>query len=129
PQGCGQAHLPVDGHYPFRHAQGGAANAARSAEKNVHPAAHLESHGHDGCYRFSTGQAAQHEEQRRLLRVDERVTNALEKGAQRGITSSAAASACGLITGNEQVSPTQTKAALSADALIFSFAGCAFGSA
>ena len=77
PQGRRQAHLPGDGHHALRHPQGGTAGSARSAQEDVHPAPHPQSDGHDGCDRLPARQAAQHQEQRRLLRVDERVGDSL----------------------------------------------------
>ena len=45
-----------------------------SAQEDVHPAPHLESDGHDGRHRLPARQVAQHQEQRRLLRIDERLS-------------------------------------------------------
>ena len=67
PQGRRQAHLPGDGHHPFRHAQGRASGSARSAQENVRAAPHPQPDGHHGCDGLPARQAAQHQEQRRVL--------------------------------------------------------------
>ena len=73
PQGRRQAHLPGDGHHALRHAQGGAPRRSSGAEENVRAAPHFESDGHDGRHRLPARQAAQHQEQFRVLRVHEYV--------------------------------------------------------
>ena len=47
-----------------------------SAQENVRPAPHPQSDGHHGRHRLPARQAAQHQEQRRVLRLDEYVTPA-----------------------------------------------------
>ena len=47
--------------------------AARPAQEDVRPAPHPQSDGHDGRDRLPARQAAQHQEQRRILRIDEYV--------------------------------------------------------
>ena len=74
-QSRGQAHVPGDGHHPLGHAQGRAAGAARSAQENVRAAPDPQSDGHHGRHRLPARQAAQHQEQCRVLRIDEYVTS------------------------------------------------------
>ena len=83
PQGGRQAHLPGHGHHPLGHAQGRAAGAAGSAQEDVRAAPHPQSDGHHGCHRLPARQAAQYQEQRRVLRLDEY----LKVGARRAAIS------------------------------------------
>ena len=69
PQGGRQAHLPGDRHHPLRHPQGRAARPARSAQEDVRAAPHPQPDGRDRRDRVPARQAAQHQEQRRLLRI------------------------------------------------------------
>ena len=68
PQGGRQAHLPGHGHHALRHAQGRAADRSGRAQKDVRAAPHSQSDGHHGRHRLPARQAAQHQEQRRVLR-------------------------------------------------------------
>ena len=71
PQSRRQAHLPGDGHHPLRHPQGRASGSARSAQKDVRTAPHPQPDGHHGRDGLPARQAAQHQEQRRVLQLDE----------------------------------------------------------
>jgi len=71
PQGRRQAHLPGDRHRALRHAQGRAHHRSAGAQEDVRAAPDPQSDGHHGRHRLPAGQAAQHQEQCRVLRVDE----------------------------------------------------------
>jgi transcription termination factor Rho len=73
PQGGRQAHLPGHRHHALRHAQGRAAHRAGRAQEDVRVAPNLESDGHHGRHRLPARQAAQYQDQQRVLRVDEYV--------------------------------------------------------
>ena len=73
PQGGRQAHLPGHGHHPLRHPQGRIAHRSGRAQEDVRAAPHPEPDGHHGRHRLLARQAAQHQEQRRVLREHEYV--------------------------------------------------------
>src|SRR5437870_708502 len=70
-QGFRQAHLPGDRYLALRHPQGRADHRSATAEENVRAAPDPQSDGHYGRDRLPARQAAQHQEQRRVLRIDE----------------------------------------------------------
>jgi hypothetical protein len=122
-----QAHLPGDGHHPLRHPQGRADGAAGSAQENVRAAPHPQSDGHHGRDRLPARQAAQHQEQLGILRLDEYVSRSAISTSARckklppcgdfgrhrpfcALRRSRGKLPHGSVTASEQVSPTQTKA-------------------
>ena len=76
----GQAHLPGDRHLALRHPQGRADHRSAALEENVRAAPDPQSDGHHGRDRLPARQAAQHQEQRGILRIDEYVTVLREEG-------------------------------------------------
>ena len=85
PESGRQAHLPGDGHHALRHPQGRAAHRSGGAQEDVHPAPHPQSDGHDGCDRLPARQAAQHQDQRRVLRKHERVRRTVIPGRAKRV--------------------------------------------
>ena len=81
PQGGRQAHLSGHGHHPLRHAQGRAAGRSGHPQEDVRAPPHPQSDGHDGRHRLPARQAAQHQDQCRVLREHEYIkrTHALRQ--------------------------------------------------
>src|SRR5262249_2435061 len=117
--------------------------AAGSTQEDVRVAPHPQSDGYDGRHRLPARQVAQHQEQRRILRLDEYLI--AYRGFSRAVLATADFIDCrgqtcpiasiapvrpsGSVTGSEQVSPTQTKTCGARAASSFARAGCEVGSA
>lgn len=74
PQGRRQAYLPGDRHLAVRHPQGRADHRSAAVEEDVRAAPYPQPDGDDGRDRVPARQAAQHQEQLGILRLDEHLS-------------------------------------------------------